>query len=217
MAEITAALVKDLRERTGAGMMDCKQALAESAGDMEKAIDFLRKKGLKNVAKRASKVAAEGVVYSYIHAGGKIGVLLELNCETDFVARGEEFQDMAKRISMHIAWASPRFLRRDDVSESDLLREKEILRSQLKPEQEAMAEKILTGKMDKFYQENCLLEQLDVQDPSGKKRIEDALNELSAKIGEKIDVRRFTRFEVGEGIEKPVTNYVEEVRAAAGL
>ena len=214
MSEVNAQMVKELRDKTGAGMMDCKKALAESAGDLEKAVDFLRKKGLKDVSKRAGKTAAEGVVHSYIHSGGRIGVMLELNCETDFVARGDEFQGLAKSIAMHIAWSAPRFLSREEVPADVIAREEEVYRSQLKPEQQKMADKILPGKLEKFYEGVCLLEQLDVRDTSGKKTIQDNINEISAKLGERIAVRRFARYEVGEGIEKPQTNYIEEVKAA---
>lgn len=211
MAEITAELVKDLRAKTGAGMMDCKKALAETAGDIEKAIEHLRKKGLKDIGKRAGKVAAEGLVYSYVHAGGKIGVLVELNSETDFVARGADFAELAKNIAMHIAWANPRFLAREEVPAAVVESEKDIYRSQLKPEQEKMAEKILAGRLEKFYEEVCLLEQLDAREPAAKKRIADLVSSLSAKVGERIVVRRFVRFEVGEGLEKRTANYAEEV------
>lgn len=214
---VSAQTVKELRDKTGAGMMDCKKALAECAGDMEKAIDFLRKKGLKDIGKRSGKVAAEGIVYSYIHGGGRIGVMLELNCETDFVSRGDDFQNLAKMIAMHVAWANPRFISREDVTADVIEREKDIFRAQLKPGQEQMAEKILTGRLDKFFQENCLLEQLDAKDANAKKRIGDLVNEVSAKVGEKITLRRMSRYEVGEGIEKVVANYAEEVAAAAGL
>ena len=213
---ISAQLVKELREKTGAGMMDCKKALGEAAGDIEKAIDVLRKKGLKDVSKRSDKVAAEGVVYSYIH-GSRIGVMLELNCETDFVARGEEFQELAKSIAMHIAWSNPKYLNPESVPEADLEREKDIYRSQLKPDQEKMAEKILEGKIKKFYEDACLLNQIDVKDPSSKKTIQDIINETSSKLGEKISLRRFLRYEVGEGIEKVQVDYAKEVAEAAGL
>lgn len=203
MSEITSTMVKDLREKTGAGMMDCKKALAESGGDLDKAIEYLRKKGMKDVGKRADKVAAEGLVFSYIHTGGRVGVMVELNCETDFVARGDEFGNMAKAIAMHIAWSNPRYLQREDVTADVIDREKDIFRSQLKPAQEAQAERILAGKLEKFFEENCLLEQLDVRDSAGKKSIGALVQELSAKVGEKIIVRRFQRFEVGEGIQKP--------------
>ena len=215
MAEVTAQMVKDLRDKTGAGMMDCKQALGESGGDVEKAIEVLRKKGMKNLSKRAGKVAAEGMVQAFLPPGGRIGVMLELNCETDFVGRGDDFQALAKDIAMHVAWANPRFLAREEVPESVLNTERDIYRSQLQPNQEKMADKILAGKLEKFYQENCLLEQLDAKDSSGKKTIQDQINDLSAKVGEKIVLRRFARYEVGEGIEKQTTDYAAEVEAAA--
>jgi elongation factor Ts len=216
MAEISAQLVKELREKTGAGMMDCKKALAEAGGDCDKAIEVLRKKGLKDVDKRSGKIASEGVIYSYIHSGGRIGVMLELNSETDFVARGDDFTTLAKDIAMHVAWSNPRFLQREEVPEKVLDTEKDIFLSQLKPEQQKMADKILPGKLEKFYEENCLLEQFDARDPAAKKRIKDLISDLSAKIGEKIVLRRFVRFEVGEGIEKAKTDYVAEVAAAMG-
>lgn len=214
MAEITAQMVRDLREKTGAGMMDCKQALSESSGDVEKAIDYLRKKGLKNVSKRSEKVAAEGVVYCYSHPGNRIAVMLEMNCETDFVARGDDFRNLAKDIAMHIAWSSPKFVRREEVSTDVIDRECEVYRAQLQPGQEKVAEKILAGKLEKFYQESCLLEQLDAKDASAKKSIGDLLNDLSAKVGERVVLRRFQRFEVGEGIEKEAVDYRAEVEAA---
>jgi len=213
MAEITAQMVKDLREKTGAGMMDCKAALADSSGDIEKAIEFLRKKGLKNVSKRAGKVAAEGQVYSYIHAGSKIGVILELNSETDFVAKGDDFTALARAIAMHIAWANPKYLAREDVPQNVIESEKVIALSQLNPQQQKMADKILPGKLDKFYSDVCLLEQLDATDPAAKKTIKNLIDDLSAKVGEKIVLRRFVRFEVGEGIEKQVSDFAAEVQA----
>jgi len=215
MTAISAQMVKDLREKTGAGMMDCKQALAESSGDMEKAIDFLRKKGLKSVSKRADKVAAEGMVHCYIHPGSRIAVMLELNCETDFVGRGDDFQNLAKDIGMHIAWANPRFLAREEVPADVLDREKEVFRGQLQPGQEKVADKIIAGKIEKFYQENCLLEQLDAKEAASKKTIQDRITDASAKLGEKLVLRRFVRYEVGEGIEKQVVDYAAEVAAAA--
>ncbi len=214
MGEISAQLVKDLRTKSGAGMMDCKTALTESGGDMDKAIEFLRKKGLKSVNKRADKVAAEGQVLAYIHPGNRIGVLLELNCETDFVARGEDFTALARDIAMHVAWANPKWVNREQIPENVIEGEKEIFRSQLTPQQQNVADKILGGKLEKFYEENCLLDQLDVRDSSGKKRINDLLVELSAKIGEKVILRRFVRYELGEGIEKATVDYRAEVEAA---
>jgi elongation factor Ts len=195
--EVTSNMVKELREKTGAGMMDCKKALAEAQGNFDAAIDLLRKKGMKDVGKRADRVAAEGLVYSYIHAGGRIGVMVELNCETDFVARGQEFQDVARAIAMHVAWAAPKYLSREEVPTAVLDHEKEILTAQLKPEQQKMADKILVGQIDKYLKEVCLLEQLDVRDASAKKSIQDIVNELSARVGEKVILKRFARFEVG--------------------
>jgi elongation factor Ts len=215
MPEITAQLVKDLRDKTGAGMMDCKQALAESGGDLDKAVDILRKKGLKSVSKRSEKVAAEGTVLSYIHPGARVGVLLELNCETDFVARSDDFQNLAKDIAMHIAWSAPRFLSRESVPPEVVAAEREIHRAQLQPGQEKVADKILAGKMEKFYQENCLLEQADARDSSGKKTVQDIINDVSAKVGERVVLRRFVRYEVGEGIAKTAVDYAAEVAAAA--
>ena len=197
MAEITSALVKELRDMTGAGMMDCKSALTEAAGDMEKAIDVLRKKGLKSASKRADRDASEGLIYSYIHPNSRVGVLLELNCETDFVARGEDFGGLAKRLAMHIAWANPRFVDREQVTEDVMARETEIYRSQLTPQQEKVADKIIAGKIEKFFEESCLVDQIDAQESSGKKRMGDYVTETSAKLGEKIVVRRFVRFELG--------------------
>jgi elongation factor Ts len=197
--EISSQMVKELREKTGAGMMDCKKALAEAGGDFEKAIDVLRKKGLKDVSKRSDKATAEGIVFSYIHAGGQVGTMVELNCETDFVARGEEFQSLARGIAMHVAWSNPKYLAPEEVPAEVLEREREIVLSQLKPGQEKMADKIVTGKLEKFYEEHCLLNQLDVRETSGKKKISDLISELSARVGEKVVLRRFARFAVGEG------------------
>ena len=197
MAEITAQMVKELRTRTSAGMMDCKKALNESSGDMEQAVELLRKKGLKDAGKRADRDASEGVIHSYLHGGGKIGVMVELNCETDFVARNEEFQGLAQAIAMHVAWANPPFLNREEVPSEAIEKKKEVFRAQLKPEQEKFADKILEGKLDKFYAENCLLEQLDARDPAVKKSIGDLITDATAKMGEKIQLRRFVRFELG--------------------
>ena len=198
MTEITAAMVKQLRDKTGSGMMDCKQALKECGGDVEKAVDFLRKKGLATAAKRAGRSLSEGQVGAYIHTGGKIGVLVEINCETDFVAKNEDFQDFVKNISMHIAATNPVGVGPEDVPEDVVNREKEIYRAQAlemgKPEK--MIDKIVDGKMNKFYKDNCLLNQLYVRDPNVT--IQDLLNELIAKIGENISIRRFTRYQIGE-------------------
>ncbi|MCC6931724.1 MAG: translation elongation factor Ts [Deltaproteobacteria bacterium] len=217
MAEISASMVKDLREKTSAGMMDCKAALTEAQGNYDKAVEILRMKGLKNVSKRAGKVAAEGQIYSYIHAGSRVGVMLELNTETDFVAKSDEFTDLCKRIAMHVAWSNPRFLGREEIPAAVIEQESAIYRSQLTPQQEKVADKIIAGKLDKFYSEVCLVEQEDSRDPSTKKKISDLIGELSAKVGEKIVLRRFIRFEVGEGIEKKDSDFAAEVKAAANI
>ena len=195
-------MVKDLREKTGAGMMDCKKALAETGGDFQKAVDFLRQKGLATAAKRAGRIASEGRIGSYIHAGGKIGVMVEVNCETDFVAKTDDFQLFSKDIAMHIAASSPLYIRREDVPPEALEREKGIYRAQAldakKPEK--IIDKIVEGKLEKFYGEACLLEQPFVKDPDIT--IQDLLNGFIGKVGEKVEIRRFTRFQVGEGIAK---------------
>ena len=200
MADITAAMVKDLREKTGAGMMDAKKALVETSGDMEKAVDYLRKKGMAGAAKKSGRVAAEGLVGSYVH-GGRIGVLVEVNCETDFVGRNEDFQVLVKDIAMQIAAANPAYVRREDVPTEVVEREKDVqraaLREQKKPDN--IWDKIIVGKLEKFYETTCLMDQIWVKDD--KKKIKDVITESIAKIGENISVRRFTRFEVGEGIE----------------
>lgn len=200
--EVAASSVKELREKTGAGVLDCKKALAECAGDLERAVDYLRQKGLAAAVKKAGRVVAEGLVGAYIHAGGKIGVLIELNCETDFVARTAEFQALLKDLAMQIAAANPRYLRPEDVPPDELVREKEIYRRQAsdsgKPEK--VVEKIVEGKMERFYSEVCLLEQAFIKDPD--RRIVDLLREAVARLGENIQVRRFARYQIGEGIEK---------------
>ena len=198
MATVSAAMVKQLREKTGAGIMDCKEALSECEGDIPKAIDFLRKKGLATAAKRAGRAMTEGIIQSYIHMGGKLGVLVEVNCETDFVAKNEDFQEFAKNISMHIAATNPVGIRPEDVPEEVVNKEKEIYRAQVlemgKPEN--IADKIVEGKMKKYYNENCLLNQAYVRDPDVT--VEDLLNEMIAKIGENITIKRFVRFQIGE-------------------
>ena len=215
MSEITAQMVKQLRERTGAGMMDCKSALAETKGDMESAVDFLRKKGLAAAAKKAGRVAAEGAVGSYIHGNGKIGVLVEVNSETDFVARTEEFQELVRDIAMHIAAAEPRAVRREEVTQDDLDRERAIFRDQAlasgKPAN--IVDKIVDGKMEKYFSEFVLLEQPFVKDPD--KTVGQLVTEKIAKIGENIQVRRFVRFKLGEGIEKRQDDFAAEVMAQA--
>lgn len=212
---VTAAAVKELRQITSAGMMDCKKALVETDGDMEAAIKLLREKGLAKAAKKAGRVAAEGIVVSYIH-GGRIGVLVEINSETDFVAKNEEFQQFGKDVAMQIAAANPKFVRREEVSEEIINAEKEVLRNQAlnegKPEK--IVDKMVEGRIAKYYKENCLLEQVFVKDPDVT--IEDLLKEKIAKIGENLSIRRFARFEVGEGIEKKEENFAEEVAKQLG-
>jgi elongation factor Ts len=194
---ISADMVKELREKTGAGMMDCKRALSETEGDIEKAIDYLRQKGLSDAAKRTGRTASEGVIGSYIHPGGKIGVLVEVNCESDFVARTEEFQLLVKDLAMHVAAANPLYLRREDVPEEAIAREKNIYEVQAKEggKPEKIVERIVQGKLEKFFQDVCLLEQPFVKDPdlSVNQRVSSAI----AKLGENIVVRRFQRFQLG--------------------
>ena len=213
---VTPQMVKELRERTGAGMMDCKNALLETKGDMEQAIDFLRKKGLASAAKKAGRVAAEGAVGSYIHAGGKIGVLVEVNCETDFVARTDEFQALVRDIAMHIAAADPKFVRREEVTEDVLVRERAIIREKTLAEgkPEKVVDKIVEGRMDKFFGESVLLEQPFVKDPD--RTVGTLIAERIGKIGENIQIRRFARFKLGEGLEKKSTDFAAEVRAQVG-
>jgi elongation factor Ts len=217
MAEITAKLVQELREKTGAGMMDCKKALTEAGGDLAKAEEVLRKKGLSAAAKKAGRIASEGAVSSYIHMGGKIGVLVEVNCETDFVARTEGFQTLVKDVAMQIAAANPSYVRREEVPADIIAKEVEIekakAREQKKPE--AIVEKIAVGKVEKYYELVCLLDQPFVKDD--KKKVKDVLTEAVAKIGENIQVRRFARFVLGEGLEKKQENLAEEVAKAGGV
>lgn len=215
--QVSAQMVKELRERTSAPMMDCKAALAETDGDMEKAIDVLRKKGLASAAKKAGRVASEGVVGSYIHGGGKLGVLLEINCETDFVARTDEFQALVHDIAMHIAAADPRFTSREEVTADVLEREKAIYREQAlasgKPP--AVIEKMIEGKLEKFYGESVLTEQPFVKNPD--QTVGQLIAEKVGKIGENIKIRRFVRFKLGEGLEKRSTDLAQEVaQAVAG-
>ncbi len=198
MAEISAALVKQLREKSGAGIMDCKSALKECDGDIEKASDFLRKKGLATAAKRAGRAMSEGVIESYIHMGGKLGVLVEVNCETDFVAKNDDFKEFAKNVAMHIAATGPVGIKEEDVPEEVVIREKDVYRGQAlelgKPEK--MIEKIVAGKLNKFFKESCLMNQAYVRNPD--LTIADLINELIAKIGENITIKRFERFQIGE-------------------
>jgi len=216
MAEVTSAMVKDLREKTGAGMMDCKKALGESGGDAERAVTWLREKGLATAGKKAGRSATEGAVGAYIHLGGKIGVLVEVNCETDFTARNEKFQALVKDVAMQIAWSNPKWLRREDVPVAEVDQEKSVQRAQLREQgkPEAMLDKILPGKMEKFYKENCLLEQAFFRDPEGKRSVQDEINAAVAVIGENIQVRRFTRYALGEGLKKEQKDFAAEVSAA---
>ena len=215
MADITAAAVKLLREKTGAGMMECKNALVEAQGDEEKAINILRERGLASAKKREGRIAAEGIVGSYIHMGGKVGVLVELNCETDFVARGEEFQQLVKDIAMHIAAAEPRYVTREEVPDAVLDKEREIARAQAKndpkmankPDQ--VIDKIVEGRLNKFYEESVLVDQPFVKAP--EKTIGELVTEKTAKTGERIAVRRFTRYKMGEGLERRADDFGSEV------
>lgn len=208
--EVTALMVKELRESTGAGMMDCKKALQETNGNMEEAVKYLREKGIAKAAKKMDRIAAEGIVASYIH-GGRIGVIVEINSETDFVAKNTEFQEFGKDVAMQVAAANPLYVRREEVPQEAIEKEKEILRNQAlnegKPEQ--IIEKMVEGRIAKYYKEVCLLEQPFIKDPD--KTIDDLLKEKIAKIGENLSIRRFSRFEVGEGIEKKQENFAEEV------
>ncbi len=200
--EISAALVRELREKTGAGMMDCKKALLESAGDMEKAVDYLRQKGLALASRKEGRAAAEGLVGSYIHGGGKIGVMVELNCETDFVARTPEFQGLLKDVAMQVAAANPRYIRREDVPEDELERERQIYQQQAiesgKPEK--VVGKIVDGKVERFYSEVCLLEQEFIKDPD--RQVGDLIKNVVARLGENVQVKRFTRYHIGEGVPR---------------
>lgn len=211
---ITAALVKELREKTSAGMMDCKKALTETDGDFDKAVDWLRTKGLSKAAKKADRVAAEGLVGSYIHAGGRIGVLVEVNSETDFVARNEEFQGFVRDVAMHVAAINPTYLNIDEIPAEDVEKEKSVLKAKALEEgkKAEFLDKILDGQIKKWAAENCLMDQKFVKNPD--KTVGESLTDLVAKIGENIVIRRFVRFELGEGIEKKADNFAEEVAAA---
>jgi len=208
---IGASVVKELRERTGSGMMDCKKALTESNGDMEKAIEILREKGLAAAAKKAGRIASEGIVDSYIHGGGRIGVLIEVNSETDFVAKNEEFRQFVKDMAMQVAASNPIYVKREEVDPQIIEKEREIYRAQAlnegKPEK--IVEKMVEGRIEKYYKEICLLEQPFIKDTD--KTVQDVLNGMIAKIGENLSIRRFVRFEKGEGLEKREDNFAEEV------
>ena len=212
---ITAAMVKELREKSGAGMMDCKKALTETNGDMDKAVDFLREKGLASVAKKSSRIASEGIVEAYVH-GGRIGVLVEVNSETDFVAKHEEFQNFVKDIAMQIAAVAPKYVSREEVPAEEVEHEKNVLTEQARGENkpEHIIEKMVQGRLEKFYEEICLLDQDFIKDSD--KKIRDILNDLIAKIGENIKIRRFVRYEVGEGLEKREEDFAEEVANQIG-
>ena len=213
MANYTANDVKTLRERTGAGMMDCKNALVECDGDMDKAVDYLREKGIAKAAKKAGRIAAEGIVDSYIHMGGRVGVLLEVNCATDFVANGDMFRTLVHDIALQIAAANPQYVSKEEVPEEVLEKEKSILRAQALEEgkPEKIVDKMVEGRIKTFYEDNCLLNQKYVKDPS--KTIEQVIIEATAQIGEKISVRRFVRYEMGEGLQKKEENLADEVQA----
>ncbi|HND31947.1 MAG TPA: translation elongation factor Ts [Myxococcota bacterium] len=213
----TMEQIKELRERTGAGMLECKKALAENGDDVEKAIDYLRKRGLAQAAKKSGRTAAEGLVHAYIHAGGKIGVLVEINCETDFVAMNDQFKSFAQEIAMQIAACNPKYLSREEVSADELARERKVQLERVMAEgkPEAVAQKIVDGRMSKFYEEICLLDQKYIKDD--KKTIDQLVKESIATIGENIRIRRFVRYEVGEGIEKKSGDFAAEVAAAAAV
>jgi elongation factor Ts len=220
MAEITAAAVKQLREKTGAGMMECKNALVEAEGNEEKAIEILRKRGLASAKKREGRIAAEGIVGQYIHMGGKVGVLVEVNCETDFVARGDEFQQLVKDIAMHIAAAEPRFVTREEVPADALDKEREIARAQAKNDPknankpDAVLDKIVDGRLNKFYEEAVLMDQPFVKAP--EKTVAELVTEKVAKTGERITIRRFTRYKMGEGLEKRGDDFSGDVASLIG-
>ena len=211
--EVTTAMVKELRERTQAGMLDCKKALVDNNGDMEKAIEYLREKGLAAAAKKAGRIASEGIVESYIHMGGRIGVLVEVNCETDFVAKTDTFKVLCHDIAMHIAASNPLFVSKEEVPAANLEKEKEILRIQAinegKPAK--IVDRMVEGRIEKYYKDVCLLEQPFVKDP--EITISTLLNQATLASGEKISIRRFVRYERGEGIEKKVSNFADEINA----
>ena len=214
---VSAAAVKELREKTGAGMLDCKKALEEASGDLTKAAEILREKGLAAAAKKEGRVATEGLIESYIHAGGRIGVLVEVNSETDFVAKNEQFREFVRDVALQIAAASPKYIRREEVPQEALDKEREILTNQAlnegKPEK--IVEKIVEGRLSKYYEEYCLLEQPFIKDPD--KTMEQLLKEKIATIGENLSIRRFVRYELGEGLEKKQENFAEEVMSQVKL
>jgi elongation factor Ts len=217
MSEISTQMIKDLRERTQAGMSDCKKALQECGGDMEKAVEYLRKKGVAQAAKKATRIAAEGVVAGYTH-GSRIGVLVEVNCETDFVSRNADFQAFAREVAMQVAAMSPQYVSQDEIPAAVIEQERsirlELARQQNKPE--PVLQKIVEGQMGKWFKEVCLLDQIWMRDSEGKKDIRGLLTDLIGKIGENIKIRRFVRYEVGEGLAKRTDDFVEEVKRQAG-
>jgi elongation factor Ts len=220
MSDVSASMVKSLRDRTGAGMMACRDALRETAGDEEKAIEIIQKKGLSKVAKKAGAIAGDGLVHGYIHGAGRVGVLLEVNCQTDFVARGEDFQQFVQETAMQVAAENPLFVSEDDIPENEILARTAIFRGQLEEEAKATGkekpaaaiEKIVEGKLAKWKRESCLLDQISIMHED--KTIRDLLEALTSKLGEKINVRRFSRYELGEGIEKKKTDLAAEVTEA---
>ncbi len=216
MSAITSDMIKKLREMTGAGMMDCKGALNEAEGSIDKAIEILRKKGLKDIEKRSGKTAAEGTLGVYIHPGDQVVSVVELNCETDFVGRGDEFRQLAKDLAMHVAAMKPRYLTVEEVPEQILEKEKEILMEQLNDEQKKKADKILPGKVEKFLEGVVLMKQVYIKDETESKTIKTLIDDMSMRCGEKVTVRRFSRLEVGEGVEKVAGNLAEDVAAMVG-
>lgn len=215
MANITSDMIKELRERTAAGLMDCKKALTETDGDMEKAIEFLRKKGLAAAAKKAGRAATEGLVVAYIHGNNRVGVLLEVNCETDFVANTPDFKSFCADVAMQIAAMNPQAVRREDLDTAKIESERSILREKALAEgkKAEIVDRIVDGQINKYYAENVLLEQVFIKDEKGKKTIEQLQQEIVAKLGENIKVRRFSRFELGEGLEKKQEDFAAEVAA----
>ena len=220
MSDVSASMVKSLRDRTGAGMMACRDALRETAGDEEKAIEIIQKKGLSKIAKKAGAIAGDGLVHAYIHGAGRVGVLLEVNCQTDFVARGEDFQQFVQETAMQVAAESPLFVSEDDIPENEILARTAVFRGQLDEEAKAKGkekpapaiEKIIEGKLAKWKRESCLLDQVSIMHDD--KTIRQLLEALTVKLGEKINVRRFSRYELGEGIEKKKTDLAAEVTEA---
>jgi elongation factor Ts len=217
MAEVTTQMIKDLRERTQAGMSDCKKALSECDGDMEKAVEYLRKKGIAQAAKKATRIASEGIIANYMH-GSRIGVMVEVNCETDFVSRNPDFQQFAREVAMQVAAMSPQYVSQEEVPAAVIEQEKAIRMEQAKQQNkpEPVLQKIVEGQLAKWYKEVCLLDQTWIKDPEGKKDIKGLLTDLVGKIGENIKVRRFVRYEVGEGLAKRADDFVEEVKRQAG-